>query len=121
MIGGTVMLTLLLPFYLHIFPSQHILPSLRDAVYLIFLSLFCTVGLYTAVTYVLKNVSAFTVNLSFNLEPIYAIILAFILFGEGKEVSYSFYVGLAFIITSVAMQTMLTVRQNFRAKAHKID
>lgn len=116
MLGGAIGLTVLLPLYLHFFPSEHILPNFKDGLYLFVLALFCTVGLYLAITHVLKSVPAFTVNLSFNLEPIYSIILAFILFGEGKEVSQYFYIGLAFIITSVVMQTMLTVRRNLRSQ-----
>nr|WP_244294569.1 hypothetical protein [Sphingobacterium siyangense] len=34
--------------------------------------MFCTVGLYVLFAESLKKLSAFTVNLSFNLEPIYA-------------------------------------------------
>lgn len=110
MIGGTVGLGILLPVYLYFFPVEYFIPGLKDTFYLILLSLFCTVGLYVVVAEVLKKIPAFTVNLTFNLEPIYAIILAFILFGEGKEVNLSFYIGLIFIMTSVVLQTLITVR-----------
>ena len=111
MIGGVTGMILFLPVYLHYFPSVQIIPNLRDMIYLILLSSFCTVGLYIAQTKVLKNIPAFTVNLTYNLEPIYSIILAFILFGEGKQVNFSFYIGLLLIVTSVVLQTLITMRK----------
>lgn len=111
MCGGIVGLTLLMPIYLYFFPVEHLLPAMQDTFYLIVLSLFCTVGLYVAVAEVLKKVSAFTINLTFNLEPIYAIVLAFALFGEGKEVNTSFYIGLLFVVASVVLQTMISIKK----------
>ncbi|WP_148908723.1 EamA family transporter [Sphingobacterium allocomposti] len=60
----------------------------------------------------LKKIPAFTVNLSFNLEPVYAIILAFLFFEEGEEVNTSFYVGLFFVMASVILQTLISVRRS---------
>ncbi len=111
MSGGTIGLGLGLPVYLYFFPTDHLIPGFRDVFYLVILSLFCTVGLYVIFAEVLKRISAFTVNLSFNLEPIYAIILAFIFFQEGKEVNFSFYVGLMFVMTSVVLQTLISMRK----------
>jgi drug/metabolite transporter (DMT)-like permease len=111
MLGGTVGLGVLLPMYLHFFPVETIIPSLKDTGYLILLASFCTVGLYVLFAESLKRISAFTVNLSFNLEPVYAIILAFIFFNEGKELNLSFYIGLAFVMTSVVLQTVISMRK----------
>jgi drug/metabolite transporter (DMT)-like permease len=111
MLGGTVGLGALLPVYLYFFPVESLLPSLKDTAYLLLLALFCTVGLYVSFAEVLKKIPAFTVNLSFNLEPIYAIIMAFLFFGESKEVNASFYVGLFFVMASVILQTFLSVRR----------
>lgn len=112
MMGGVIGLGLLLPVYLYFFPAKQLIPDMKDSFYLILLSVFCTVGLYVSVTKVLSRISAFTVNLTFNLEPVYAIILAFILFGEGKDVNLSFYVGLIFIMASVVLQTLMSVKSN---------
>ncbi|NII85941.1 MULTISPECIES: DMT family transporter [unclassified Pedobacter] len=111
MFGGTVGLGILLPMYLHFFPVETIIPSMKDTGYLILLASFCTVGLYVLFAESLKRISAFTVNLSFNLEPVYAIILAFIFFNEGKELNLSFYIGLAFVMTSVILQTVISIRK----------
>lgn len=116
MIGGFVGLSVILPAYLYVFPVEHFIPDARDGIYLLLLSLFCTVGMCMATTQVLKQIPAFTVSLTFNLEPIYSIILAFIIFGEGKQVSNSFYVGLFFIVASVVMQTLITMRQKAQSR-----
>jgi len=109
MLGGTVGLGLLLPFYLHFFPVERFIPALQDIFYLVLLSLFCTVGLYFALVEAMKKVPVFTINLSFNLEPIYSILLAFLFFNENKEVNFAFYAGLALIITSVVLQTLRSI------------
>ncbi|WP_420151207.1 DMT family transporter [Spirosoma sp.] len=111
MIGGTIGLGILLPAYLYLFPAASLIPGLKDTVYLLLLSLFCTVGLYILFAESLKKIPAFTVNLSFNLEPIYAIIMAFVFFGESKTVNVSFYVGLFFVMASVGLQSLLSVRK----------
>ena len=112
MIGGTIALGLALPFFLYFFTTANLIPSAKDLFYLILLSLFCTVGVYVTFTELLKKLSAFTINLSINLEPVYAIIIAFLFFGEGKEVNFSFYIGLFFVILSVILQTVISIKRN---------
>ena len=50
-------------------------------------------------------------NLTYNLEPIYSIILAMIIFREAKDLNFSFYTGLGLIFLSVVMQTGRVVWQ----------
>lgn len=111
MIGGTVGLGIALPFYLYFFPVEVFIPNLKDTFYLLLLASFCTVGLYVLFAESLKRISAFTVNLSFNLEPVYAIIMAFLFFNESKELNLSFYIGLSFVMISVLLQTMISLRK----------
>ena len=106
--GGTILLGILMPFYYLVFPQLVYIPSLTDVVYLILFSIFCTIGLYILFAEALKNLSAFTVNLTFNLEPIYAIGLAFLIFDEAKEVNASFYWGLALVLLSVVLQAIFS-------------
>jgi len=108
MLAGTLGLAVLLPFYYYFFPNEQFIPNLKDTFYLILLALICTLGLYVLFAESLKKLSAFTVNLSFNLEPIYAIIIAFLFFDEGREVNTSFYFGLAFVIISVILQSVIS-------------
>lgn len=114
MLSGMIGLGLLMPLYLYYFPAKQLVPALTDVLYLLILSLFCTVGLYVMYAESLKRISAFTVSLTLNLEPIYSIIMAFLFFDEGKEVSTSFYMGLFFVAASVVLQTIISVRSRRR-------
>ena len=105
MAGGFIGLSCLLPLYLSYFPVPTIFPDLSDFINLLLLASICTIGLYILQIQVLKTISAFTVNLSYNLEPVYSILLAMLLFNEAKELNISFYIGLIIIILSVILQT----------------
>ena len=59
----------------------------------------------------LKHISALTVNLSCNLEPVYSILIAMVLFDEARELNASFWTGLALIGLSVLLQTVSVLRQ----------
>jgi drug/metabolite transporter (DMT)-like permease len=103
--GGWLLLTALLPAYLHFFPVQTLLPSWSDIGWLLFLSLFCTVLAYNLSMSALRSISPFTVNLSYNLEPLYGILLAFLLYREDKELESGFYYGMAIIVITVLIQS----------------
>ncbi len=111
MTASTLGVGLLIPVYYYFFPQQQYMPTNNDFIYLFLLALVCTVGLYVMFAEILKKISAFTVNLTFNLEPIYAIILAFLFFNEGQEVNASFYIGLCFVTSSVILQTVLSLKK----------
>ena len=104
MLGGCAGLTLIMPAYLFLSPAETLLPSREALVYLLLLSLFCTVLMYLLLTKALHKISAFTVNLSFNLEPLYSIVLAIVIYKENTELSAVFYCGLALIMLSVVLQ-----------------
>ena len=113
--GGFLFLTLLLPAYLLFFPAGHILPTLSDAGWLLVLSLFCTVWAFSLSMNALKKISAFTVNLTYNLEPVYGIALAFLIYREDKYLSGSFYIGLFLIMLSVILHTWLVYKARKKA------
>ncbi len=103
--GGWLILSLLLPFYLHFFPVADLIPSWADTGWLLILALFCTVLAFNLSLSALHKISPFTVNLSYNLEPIYGILLAFLVYREDKELSPGFYYGFAIIIFTVLFQS----------------
>ena len=108
MSGGLVLVSLIIPVYLVFFPSQQpvlVVPEGSNLWYMLCHALFCTVGMYLLQIQAMKRLSAITVNLTYNLEPCYTIILAFLIFGEGREINFSFYVGIALILLSVLLQT----------------
>lgn len=108
--GGLLLLTLGMPLYLHYFPPAYLLPTAGDWLWLLILSWLCTVLAMDLMLQSLKKVSAFTQNLSLNLEPVYGILMAFFLFHENASLSPSFYPGVGLIALSVVLQ-MLRVRR----------
>ena len=115
MSGGIVGASLIIPLYLMVFPSQQpvvVIPEGSNLWWMLCHALFCTIGMYLLQIQALKQLSAFTVNLTYNLEPCYTILLAFLFFGEARELNLSFYVGISLVILSVLLQTRRTGSQS---------
>ena len=104
--GGFLVLTALMPLYLWLFPAPSLLPGWQDLGWLLILAWACTVLAFNLSMSALQKISAFTVNLSYNLEPVYGILLAFLLFREDKYLSGGFYVGFFLILLSIVLQTV---------------
>lgn len=104
--GGCVVLSLLMPLYLWLFPAPSLLPGLADLGWLLVLSWACTVLAFNLGLFALQKISAFTVSLTYNLEPVYGILLAFVVFREDKYFSKGFYMGLGIILASIVLQTL---------------
>ncbi len=104
MVGGTLAMGLLLPFYRAGKSSLSLLPTSEDFVFLFLLALGCTVCMCLLLNRAQKVISAFTVSLSFNLEPVYSILLAVLLFDEDKMLGTAFYIGLTLIVLSLVLQ-----------------
>jgi drug/metabolite transporter (DMT)-like permease len=109
--GGFLVLTLLMPLYLYVFPSPRLTPALSDWIWLLVLSWACTVLAFNLSMSALQRISAFTVNLSYNLEPVYGILLAFLLFREDKYLNTGFYIGFCLILLSIILQ-MIRLRRH---------
>ncbi|HET9824441.1 MAG TPA: DMT family transporter [Chitinophagaceae bacterium] len=110
--GGWVTLTLVMPLYSNWFPSSHVFPDLSDWIWLLVLAWFCSVLAFQFSVNALKKLTAFTVNLSFNLEPVYGIILAFVIYHENKELGWSFFTGLSLIVLALCFQMWRVWRQS---------
>ena len=114
MTGG---LLFLLPFVMFLgfntgFNPVGLLPTSMDWFWLSILAIACTVWSTHLMLSSLKHISAFTLNVTLNLEPVYGIILAFILFKEQKQLGLSFYAGIVCIIISVIIQMRRIVKQH---------
>ena len=113
--AGTLTLTLLAPLMPLVIPAFAgpllVLPSGMDAFWLVLLALACTLFPFALCLVALRHLSAFTAQLSVNLEPIYAIVLAAILFSEQQELSGRFYAGVAIILGVVFAQGLLAGRR----------
>lgn len=111
--GGFIVLSLLLPAYLHLFGLQFGLPQTTDWLWLLILSWLCTVLAFYLSLRALKSISPFTVNLSYNLEPVYGILLAFMIYKENQDLGASFYIGLLLIVMAVALQMARVYRKRY--------
>jgi drug/metabolite transporter (DMT)-like permease len=106
MCGGCIALTIIMPFYLHQFPAKYYFPTISDWLWLLILAWLCTVLSFILQLNALKKLSPFTSNLTYNLEPVYGIILAFIFFNEHKYLGRGFYFGLGLILFAVILLMM---------------
>ncbi len=116
MCGGLIALTFIMPLYIKMFPITYFFPTISDWFWLLVLAWLCTVFTFILTLNALKKISPFTANLAYNLEPVYGIILAFIIFKENKYLSAGFYYGLGLILLAVILQMLRVV---LKARSNK--
>jgi drug/metabolite transporter (DMT)-like permease len=117
---GMLLLTLFLPLYNSYFEVEKLLPSATDWVLLAVLAILCTHITMILSLNALKHLSAFTVTLSINLEPVYGILLAFLIFGENNNLNAGFFIGTLVIMLSVLLHTYFT-RINMKKKHVSVE
>ena len=81
--------------------------SSRDLIYLLVLSIICTAMVFVLMTEIMKYISPYTLVMAINLEPVYTIILCFILSGfypllkdEIQDLNIYFYITASIMIVS---------------------
>ncbi|UZD20920.1 DMT family transporter [Algoriphagus halophytocola] len=67
----------------------------------------CTVYAFSVSVELMKRLSVFSINLTVNLEPVYGIVLAVLIFGESEKMTPQFYLGTAIILVSVLSYPVL--------------
>lgn len=113
LLTGWCVLSLAMPFYAMLYPSASLLPEGSDWLFIpLFASVF-TIGPFLTQLQALRTLSAFTVNLSYNLEPLYSIALAMLLFNEAQELNLSFWMGVSMIVAAVGYHAMCGKRSVF--------
>lgn len=108
--GGFAGLTLLLPLLLQLAPLGWQWPTAPDWLWLVVLSWLCTILTFFLYIRSLKHISAFTMNLTLTLEPLYGIALAFALYRENEHLSDWFYVGFFLIAFAVLLHMWRLLR-----------
>ncbi len=78
-----------------------------DWIYIVILATICTAYPFVVATNLLRKMSPFTIVLTNNLEPVYGIILAIIIFGDKEKMSWQFYVGALIILCSVLLNAFV--------------
>ena len=107
MVGAVLSILVLLPVYNHYQGGLDLLPTTMDWVYIAILALVCTVYAYSMGVELMKRISAFALNLTVNLEPIYGIILALIIFGDSEKMTPQFYLGGLIVVVAVLCYPLL--------------
>ena len=105
MSSGWLFISLILPFIIQFDENVAFMPVGKDWFYLLVLALVCTTLAYVLSLHALKHLSAFTSMLTYNLEPVYGILLAYFYLGE--KLSSGFYLGVVIILGAVFLNPIL--------------
>jgi drug/metabolite transporter (DMT)-like permease len=104
MIGACISILIFLPLYKNSLATNHalnLIPTFIDWIYIALMAWVCSVYAYAAAINLLKKLSVFFIQLALNLEPVYGIILALIVFGQQEVMRINFYVGTLIILGAV--------------------
>jgi len=93
-----------------------LVPAAGDWLWILILALVCTVYAYTASVRLMRKFTAFAINLTVNLEPVYGIVLAYLIFGERERMTPGFYVGTLVILLAVLAYPLLS--RGYRRKTN---
>ena len=110
MLGAFIGLSLFLPLYKITWAGNgtlHLIPSFMDWIYMAILSGACSVYAYTTAVELMKKISVFLIQLTLNLEPVYGIIMAVIIFGSEERMGVNFYIGTLIILGAVVSYPFL--------------
>ena len=103
-------------FFQNVFTVEFFNLPIFDWVYLFVLSSVCTAFAFIMSVKIMKYLSPYTVMLTINLEPIYAIILAIIIFGEKEQMNFEFYIGAMIVFTVVLANGIIKNRDQIKNK-----
>ncbi|PTM09345.1 MAG: EamA family transporter [Bacteroidetes bacterium] len=115
-ISGVICISLFIIFFRDGFDLAFFSISSNDWVYLFILASVCTAYAFIAAVHVMKYISPYTVVLTNNLEPIYGIVLALLLFPKSEKMSLEFYLGAILIISTVILNGILKNSKKGKAK-----
>ncbi|MFD1615197.1 DMT family transporter [Gelatiniphilus marinus] len=106
-LSGVLFISVYLFFFGPGFSADFFKLSVQDFGYLFILASVCTAYAFIASVYVMKHISPYTVVLTYNLEPIYGILMAFLLFPEKEKMTSNFYYGALVIIATVMLNGLV--------------
>jgi len=103
MFGACFFAFMMLPVYAYFFAEKglQLIPAPMDWLWLLILSGICTVYAFSVSVELMRRITAFAVNLTINLEPVYGIVLAVLILGEKEKMTTGFYYGTVIILISV--------------------
>ena len=92
------------------FTSEFFRLEVSDWWYIVVLSLVCTSYAFIASVKIMRVLTAYTVMLTNNMEPVYGILLALVFFGSEEKMNLLFYVGAMVILATVITNGILKHR-----------
>ena len=110
MIGGVIMISLIMVFFQPEAISEVIQVSWSNLGWLILLGIVFTAFAQIESVALLKHLSAFTMMLNVNLEPVYGIILASLIFGDSEHMNPVFYIATAIMVLSIVINGILKTK-----------
>ncbi len=99
--SGLLITSAFMPLLLWYAPQTPVLPDMQDWLWLLLLAWGCTLLPHYLTLKAMRHISAFATNLTINLEPVYGVFLAVLLFREDKDLSPGFYMGVGVILVAV--------------------
>ncbi|GGW70735.1 EamA-like transporter family protein [Winogradskyella epiphytica] len=100
-LNGVAFLTIFILLSGKTFNAEFFTLSTSDWIYLFILASICTAYAFIGAVEVMRFISPFTVILTYNLEPVYGIAIALIIFPETEQMSSQFYIGAILVIGTV--------------------
>lgn len=119
-ISGVVFLSVFILLSGMRFNAEFFSLSNSDWIYIFILASVCTAYAFIGSVKVMRHISPFTVILSYNLEPVYGIALALVLFPETEQMSSQFYIGAILVLTTVLFDAILKNYKRRKIKTEKI-
>ncbi|WP_060872528.1 DMT family transporter [Myroides odoratus] len=113
MVGGLLILSLYLLFSGG-FTVEFFTVTTTDWLWLLVLGTFCTAFAFIGSVYVMKYITPFTVMLTINLEPVYGILLAILIFKDSEKMSPEFYIGALLILSTVVLNAIVKNRKKIK-------
>lgn len=115
MLGACLVILFFMPVYQHTWAPQgelNLAPTFVDWIYIAIMALACSVYAFSVSINLSKKLSVFFIQLALNLEPVYGIILALLVFGQKEVMSLNFYVGTLIIFAAVIAYPVIKKKQN---------
>lgn len=113
MLGGLILLSI----YLGItggFTASFFDLTTQDWLWLVVLGTICTAFAFIGSVYVMKFLTPFTVMLTVNMEPVYGILMAIVLFKDSEKMSVEFYIGALLILSTVVLNIIVKKRERIK-------
>ncbi|MDR0230292.1 MAG: DMT family transporter [Flavobacteriaceae bacterium] len=115
MVGGFIFLSLFLLISGGFTPSFFEI-SITDWGWLLLLGTVCTALAFIGSVYVMKHLTPYTVMLTINLEPVYGIVLAVLIFKDAEKMTVGFYIGALLILSTVVANAIIKRRKTVKLK-----